>query len=518
MRVLFTIPYSPNDIRDSLGFVTPPLGLGYLASYLRESGSHKVVIHDGMLHKTDDAEFAELMSRFRPDVVGISAQATPAIYDVYRLAAVAKKTDIDCRVVVGGAHASFSDALILRDAPQIDFVVRGEGEYVMLDLLERMGTGQLEKVKGITYRISSEIKRNPLSRPIEDLDTLPFPAYDLMDMNQYLQEPIRVGTMISSRGCPYSCTFCSSSRSSGKKWRGRSAENVIAEVDLLAKRYKINELEFLDDLFCYNPLRVKQICELMKTRNYSLDWTCSVRADILCNNPIMARWLKQAGCRSVYIGVESGNQRVLDMMRKGITISQVWKANEIARWANLERIFSFVLGYPGETKEEARSTIDIACRLNPEIAQFTICTPYPGTPLFEHAQKEGLLKAESWRDYSVLAPVMEYPAISKKELKRILYQAYFKFYLRPSVIWRQLKSKNVYLLGKILEGIRAYIRKRTSLARQESTLTHKSYRYKDTDGNVERSQRDCLTNAAEAEIALVRMPPESKCEDKISSR
>ncbi|MFX1270666.1 MAG: B12-binding domain-containing radical SAM protein [Promethearchaeota archaeon] len=481
MRVLFTIPYSPNDIRDSLGFVTPPLGLGYLASYLREFGSHEVAIHDGMLHQTNDAEFAEVISRFRPDVVGISAQATPAIYDVYRLAAVAKDSDLDCKVVVGGAHASFSDALILRDAPQIDFVVRGEGEYVMLDLLERMGTDQLEKVKGITYRMSSEIKRNPLSRPIEDLDTLPFPAYDLMDMKQYLQGPIRVGTMISSRGCPFSCTFCSSSRSSGKKWRGRSAENVIAEVDLLVRRYKIDELEFLDDLFCYDPLRVKQICELIRTRNYSLGWTCSARADILSNNPVMAKRLKQAGCRSVYIGVESGSQRVLDLMRKGITLEQVWRSNEIAKYAKLERIFSFVLGYPGETVEEAMSTVGLACRLNPEIAQFTICTPYPGTPLFEQAKREGLLNAKSWKEYSVLAPVMKLAAINEKKLKTILYQAYLRFYMRPSVIWRQIKSKNTYLLGKIWEGIRAYFRKRRLLANQEAALTHRSHMRKNSD-------------------------------------
>ncbi|MHA2353231.1 MAG: B12-binding domain-containing radical SAM protein, partial [Candidatus Thorarchaeota archaeon] len=452
MRVLFTIPYSPNDIRDALGFVTPPLGLGYLASYLREFGSHEVVIHDGMLHQTNDCEFTELISRFRPDVVGISAQATPAIYDVYRLASVVKDSDSDCKVVVGGAHASFSDDLILRDAPQIDFVVRGEGEHVMFDLLERMGTDQLEKVKGITYRENSNIKRNPLSTPIEDLDSLPFPAYDLLDMNQYLQGPIRVGTMISSRGCPYRCTFCSSSRSSGKKWRGRSAENVIAEVDLLVKRYKIDELEFLDDLFCYDPLRVRKICDLMRTRNYSLGWTCSIRADILSDNPLMAKWVKKAGCRSVYVGVESGSQRVLDMMRKGTTLKQVWRANEIARWANLERIFSFVLGYPGETVEEAISTIDIACRLDPEVAQFTICTPYPGTPLFEHAKKEGLLKAKSWRDYSVLAPVMKLATISDKKLKRMLYQAYLRFYFRPAYLWRQIKLKNMYFLRKIWEG------------------------------------------------------------------
>ncbi|MFW9834383.1 MAG: B12-binding domain-containing radical SAM protein [Candidatus Thorarchaeota archaeon] len=463
VRVLLTIPNSSNEIRDSLGYITPPLGIGYVASYLREFGGHEVVIHDGILHKTTDNEFAELVLNYRPHVVGISAQATPAIYDVYRLAAIVKDSDPDCRVVVGGAHASFSDDIILKDAPQIDFVVRGEGERVMLDLLENMTTDQLERVKGISYRIKSIIKRNPLPPLNEDLDLLPFPAYDLMDMNQYLQGPVRIGTMISSRGCPYRCTFCSSSRTSGKKWRGRSAESVIAEVDLLVKKYKIRELEFLDDLFCYDPLRVKQICDLMRTRNYSLGWTCSVRADILSNNPNMAGWLRRAGCHSVYMGVESGSQRVLDMMRKDITLSQVWRSNEIAKWANLNRIFSFMLGYPGETIEEVKSTVDIACRLDPEIAQITICTPYPGTPLYEYAKKEDLLNAKSWRDYSVLTPVMKLKEISDKQLKRILYQAYLRFYLRPSFLWRQIKLKNTYLIGRVWEGIKEYVRRQSSL-------------------------------------------------------
>jgi radical SAM superfamily enzyme YgiQ (UPF0313 family) len=162
------------------------------------------------------------------------------------------------------------------------------------------------------------------------------------------------------------------------------------------------------------------------------------------------------------------------------------------------------------------STIHMACRLNPEIAQFTICTPYPGTPLFEHAKKEGLLQAKSWRDYSVLAPVMELTTISKKKLKEILYQAYFRFYLRPSVIWRQLKSNNTFFLGKILEGIRAYIRKRSRLARQEPTLTHKISKCKDSYGITERPQGDRLTITAEAEIALMGSPSESKCEGKIN--
>lgn len=501
MRVLLTLPYSNNDIRDGLGFVSPPLGLGYIASYLREYGSHDIMLFDGMLHQTSDHGFAEVVSKYRPDVVGISAQATPAIYDVYRWAAVAKEANLDSTVVVGGAHASFSDAQILRDAPQIDFVVRGEGERVMLNLLEQIGTDNLDKVKGITYRTQLNIRRNPLPPHITDLDSIPFPAYDLMEMNLYLQGPIRVGTMISSRGCPYKCTFCSSSRSSGKKWRGRSADNVISEMELLIKRYKIKALEFLDDLFCYDPLRVKRICDLIGTRDISIDWTCSVRADILSSNPLMAEWLKKAGCHSVYMGVESGRQRVLDLMCKGTTLQQIWRANEIAKEAKLERILSFIFGFPSETIEEAASTLEFACRLNPEIAQFTICTPYPGTPLFETAKKQGILRADSWKDYSVMKPVMQLKTISEKKLRKLLHQAYLRFYLRPSFIWSQIKSKNTFFLRKILEGIRVYLRRRAMHGQEERISTHEDLIRRNFSPYTDAHRMDFLSYASKSETA-----------------
>lgn len=470
MRVLLAMPNSANDIRDSLGFASAPLGLAYIASYLREFGDHEVVIHDGMLDQTTDKDFGKLLSSIRPDIVGISAQATPAIYDAYRLAELVKEYDPDCSTVVGGAHVSFADDLTLNESPQIDFVARGEGERVMYDLVSELESGRYTEVKGITYRDGSTIKRNPRPPPIKDLDSIPFPAYDLLDMGAYFQGPVRAGTMVSSRGCPYRCTFCSSSRLSGKKWRGRSAENVIEEVELLRKKYKVNEIEFLDDLFSYDSRRVKNICDMMETHAATLRWTCSVRADLLSRNPRMAQWLKRGGCHMVYMGVESGSQRILDLMRKGVSLNQVWRANAIAKHAGLQRIFSFIFGYPTETRKEAESTIALARHLDPELAQFTICTPYPGTPLYKEAEREGWLGARSWRDYSVLAPVMKLSTMSKAQIRKILYEAYLMFYIRPSYLWRQIRSGNLPLLRKMVEAIKAYWLKRSTLGTKEDEV------------------------------------------------
>ncbi|MGY5853692.1 MAG: radical SAM protein, partial [Candidatus Thorarchaeota archaeon] len=256
------------------------------------------------------------------------------------------------------------------------------------------------------------------------------------------------------------CTFCSSSRVSGKRWRGRSAESIVEEIEYLMRTYGIYEIEFLDDLFSYDPKRVVTICNLLLSKNIKPSWTCSTRADILASNPEMAMWLKAAGCHTVYMGVESGSPRILKLMKKGITLDHVYRSMRAIKASGLGSILSFILGYPGETPSEMDATIQLAKKLDPEFAQFTICTPYPGTPLFETAKMNNWLQPNSWHDFSVLGTAMDIPDVSIEELKEFLYKAYLKFYLRPSFLWRQIRSKNLFLVSKVIQGIRRYIRQR----------------------------------------------------------
>ncbi|MHA2286647.1 MAG: B12-binding domain-containing radical SAM protein [Candidatus Thorarchaeota archaeon] len=431
-RVLLTVPYTVCDIRESLEATSPPLGVGYIASYLRDIGKHEVMIHDGLLQRSSNAGFRKLLEAFNPDIVGISGQTTPSIYDVYNAASTVKSFNTSTLVVVGGSHVTYEDEQVLRECPDIDAVVRGEGELTMNSLVETYTrTGGFEGVLGTTINTGGYIQRNQDMPFINDLDSLPFPAYDLLDLTQYFTSKDRIATMVTSRGCPYQCTFCSSSRIVGKRWRGRSSRNVLNEVKLLSDKYKVNEIAFLDDLFTFNRNRVQEICNGLTKSRSEIGWTCSSRADILSKSPEIANMLRSAGCHTLYIGAESGSQRVLNSMRKGITLNQVRRSVKIAKDAGLAVILSFVFGFPGETQSEMQSTIDFACNLDPSLAQFTICTPYPGTPLYYEANQNGWLDATDWEKFTVLDAVMDLPGMTRKTIKRQLHKAYLRFYMRP---------------------------------------------------------------------------------------
>jgi radical SAM superfamily enzyme YgiQ (UPF0313 family) len=451
LRVLLTVPNSKCDVKDSVGVQPPPLGLGYIASYIRTFGNHDVMIHDALLARSTDEDFCSVLESFSPDLVGISGTATPTIYDTYRAARLVKKYDSKIHVVAGGAHVTFEDRGVLSECPDIDIVVRGEGEITMDSLLNAIeGKKRLADVKGITYRVDSHVVRTPDMPHIQDLDRLPFPAYDLLDLRKYFAGNFPWATMITSRGCPYRCVFCSSSRIVGKRWRGRSPTNVVEEVEMLEKEYGVREIEFLDDLFTFDRERVREFCKLLSSKSTSFGWTCSTRADVMARWPDMAKWLRAAGCHTVYIGAESGSQRILNLLKKGILVDDIVKSVRILKREGLGVILSFVIGTPSETRQEIDATIDLACSLDPDLAQFTVCTPYPGTPLFDEARRNGWLVPGEWSKYSVLDPVMDVPGFEKRDIKGFLHRAYLRFYIRACFLWKHLKARNFHIFRMMI--------------------------------------------------------------------
>ncbi|RLF16500.1 MAG: B12-binding domain-containing radical SAM protein [Thermoprotei archaeon] len=448
MRVMLVQPNSASAVKSVLGATGVPLGLAYLAATLRDE--HDVRVVDAL---TLDYTLDDLRREFRkyePDVVGVTA-TTPAIYDAYAVARLAKKLNPEVKTVVGGPHVTFTAEETLAECEAIDVVVRGEGELTLKELLSAWERGlPLKGVGGITFRHKSKIRSNEPRPFMKNLDELPFPAYDLLPMKKYEISGHRFGNVMTSRGCPFKCIFCASSTLFGKKWRARSPENVIDELRLLRDEYGIREIEFLDDTFTLSKKRAERICDLMIRERLEISWSCSSHVNTVSKK--LAEKLKKAGCHSVYVGVESGSQRILDIIGKNTTLEKAERAVKTLKEAGLNVLASFIIGVPGETVSTIKSTIRLAKKLKPTYAQFTLCTPFPGTKLFELALKRGLLLTRNWARYTTLEPVMSIPGMTAEQLKKWLRKAYLSFYLRPRFLLEQILCRRFFVLKKALLG------------------------------------------------------------------
>ncbi|HHJ00587.1 MAG TPA: radical SAM protein [Candidatus Aerophobetes bacterium] len=455
MRVLFVLPPSKFALKEAAGITALPLGLAYLASVLEREG-HKVKVLDCPTLEYDLKDLEREIKGFSPQVMGITS-TTSTIYDAYKVARLTKEINPKAVVVIGGPHVSFTAEQTLRECPFIDVVVRGEGETTTEELITCLEEGQpLEEVRGISFRKGEKVVETENRPFIENLDELPFPAYHLLPMDRYKVGRHHFANIITSRGCPFSCIFCSSSQLCGKRWRARSPENVIEELKVLKYEYNISEVEFLDDTFTLNSPRAEKICDLMIRENLNLSWSASSRVNTLTQR--LANKMRKAGCHTIYLGIESGSQKILDLIQKGTNLVQVERAVEILKGAKINVLGSFIIGIPGETIKSIKKTIKLAKKLNLNFAQFSICTPYPGTKLFDIAREKGFLLTRDWSKYTILDPVMKTPGILSKELKRWLLKAYLSFYLRPKFFLEQAKRRDLFFFRKALKAGLNYIR------------------------------------------------------------
>ena len=463
MKILLVEPNSRFAIRRVLGVSGPPLGLASIASYIREygNGRHEVRLVDALTLNYTKSDFQNLVRGFSPDVVGVSAISTSAIKDVYEYAELAKEVNPEIITVVGGHHVSFTPEESLHECRHIDIIACGEAEETFLDLMNTLNDGgNLKNVLGIFYRNNGKIRGNPPRPLIEDLDSIPVPAYDQLPMSLYRMGRKNYIAIITSRGCPFNCIFCSSSKLMGKRYRERSAKSIMKEIRMLNREYGISHIEIIDDLFVLNETRVRELHDMIRKENLEIHWSCSSRVDIISRNPGVLKYLKDAGCHTIYVGAESGSQKTLDRIRKGITLGQTRKAVSMIKKAGMAVFTSFLIGVPGETKEDIEKTIDFAVELNPDWVQFTVCTPYPGTRLYSYAKKKRLLETKDWSKYTVLNPVMKLPALTQRELKKMLRKAYVRFYFRPKFIWNNIRYGNFDLMRKMFYAGLRYVFRR----------------------------------------------------------
>ena len=446
VRILLCVPRSPFDpkVKPADLALYPPLGLGYLATYLRHAG-HEVALLDNSVRRYSVEPFKKAVADFAPDLVGFTAY-TVTVNAALALAKCVKEVSGRIQVVLGGCHPTCLPKETLAH-DQVDMVVVGEGEETLCEVAAALSSGgELDGIEGLWYKKDGAIRQNPSRSYIEDIDAIPLPSYDLMELGRYCQGATRriagrkLGTVITGRGCPYQCTFCSKEHL-GPKARLRSAANVVDEVEHLVRRHGIEEIMFVDDTFTLDRNRAMAICALMVERGLKAPWTCNTRADDASDE--LYAVMAQAGCRSFLLGAEAGTQEMLDSMKKGITLAQTENAVRLAKKHGIDTICSFVFGMPGDTAEKAAATVRFARKLDPTFVSFTTACPLPGSELFEWAVREGRLDPATadWGIFSFFSPavpVIAMSALSRQDLIRINKAAHRAFYMRPQYIWRRL--------------------------------------------------------------------------------
>jgi len=412
----------------------PSLGLTYLAAVLEQDG-HQVKIIDCPPCNYSHENLKTELEGFGPDLIGIASQ-TPTIPSAFQSARVAKEACPNSKVIMGGPHATFADNLILTEERTVDIVVRGEGEFTLLELAQtRADERTLHNIAGLTYRNNGQIVQTSNRPYFENLDALPRPAYKYLPMEKYRIYGKIFLPIMTSRGCPFQCSFCVASQMFGAKFRFRSPKNVVDELEWLKNEYGAEGISFNDDTLTLDKKRIMDICDEMIARKINLPWGCQTRVDTV--SPEILAKMRKAGCNEVSFGVESGCQKILDAVHKKFELSQAEKA---IKWAKKEGLFvavSTIIGYPGETKESMQQTSDLMRRIEPDDAWICIATPYPGTELRALVEEKGWKMTNDWTKYNTMIPIFENPSVPSEEYTKMRNEFYRKLY-SPKYVMRQI--------------------------------------------------------------------------------
>lgn len=438
-RITLVNPPYPKQAHQHPPFI--PLGIAYLGAILEEHG-HGVDVIDCQAQRLDINGFKNEIAKHQPDVIGITS-TTLTYKSALKVAETSKEIHPDVLVVLGGCHATFWDEEALNECSEVDLIARKEGEYTLLEIADRSEKKKrLHDVIGTTTRKRGKIARNPDRPYIEDLDSLPFPAHHLLPLQHLRTYGKTVFPLTTSRGCVYWCNFCTAVRMFGRRYRMRSPNNVVDELEFLNNKYGATQFTFYDDAFTVDPGRVESICSEIRNRGLDIEWDCETRVDMVNRDLLLD--MRKAGCIAVWFGVESGCQNVLDDMGKSIKLTQTRKAFKWAHDTGLMTVASVILGFPGETEETALSTVKLIHELKPNDVGYYIATPYPGTPMYDYVKKNGWLKITDFDRYDTATPVFEPSMLSMKKLAEIREKAYRRFYLRPSYVLGMIGKGGIY--------------------------------------------------------------------------
>lgn len=444
--------------------IDPPLGLAYLAAYLREKGI-TVEILDANAQEFSKEEVVKWVKSQNPRIVGFTV-FTHMVTVVADITGKIKKELPSLKIICGGPHIHICYKEFLESFPQIDFTIRGEGEITLLELVEALsGKRDLDSVKGISYRVAGQVISNEKREYISDLDELPFPARNLLPMELYSAPQVLGGvspytTFMFSRGCPFRCQYCISPVVWGRQ-RGRTVQNAVDEIEYVYSRYKIKAMRFEDDTFTVNKNWAKGICQEIIDRGLNhIKWEANTRVGTLDYE--LLSLMKKAGCISLALGIEFGNQRILDLCQKGFSVTRVRETVQLIKKAGMWVKGYFMLGYPTETEKTILDTIKLSQKAGLDYAVFSLVTPFPGTPLFDYANEKGLLVTEDWNDYQfgyTGRRPLRLDTVSEKRLIELYHKAIKGFWYRPSQIVKILKRHPKFALSFVRQNIFRQFRK-----------------------------------------------------------
>lgn len=422
-----------------------PLGLGYISRVLLDDG-HDVDVFDINALRLSKEDVIEELKKRKPDVVGITGFITEYTY-IKWLVATVDETYPNVPIVIGGGLACAAPELLF-EKTNIDIVVIGEGEVTAKELINTLeNKGNLKNVDGIWYRENGTIHKNKHREPIKSLDEIPLPSRELFSVETYIEgmkgrwffkHPIRATNILTSRGCPYSCSYCDHIIW-GHKYRMRSAENIMQEIRLLVNKYNVQGIVFLDDTFVLNKKRIYELCKLLKEEKLGVSWMCNARVDLVDKD--LLKEMKLAGCETVAYGIESGSQKILDEMDKRVTVQQAKDAIGWTREAGIEPVAYIMIGMLSESKETVEETIKLCNEIKLKLAGINYATPIPGTPLYQEALKRGKIKIsleellekwDIWQD-NIIVNLTDMP---DKELTKLKEYAERKIY--------KVKLKDIY--------------------------------------------------------------------------
>lgn len=451
--------FSNSKVCSAISRGTTPLNLLTIAAPLLKSG-HRVKILDLNNIEYPDNSLAKVMKEFRPQFVGITS-TTPLIKKIYKITERIKEISKNTIVIAGGPHPSALPEEVLLES-RIDCVVRGEGDLVFKDIVEN---GINQNISNIFFKknglvVSSKEQGNFIS----DLDSLPFPAYEILDIKKYYQPRISsrkapLGYLETSRGCYGRCIFCNKNIH-GFKMRMKSSKRVVDEMQRMIG-LGFRELQIIDDIFTADMNRAYAICDDIIKRRLKFPWypRGGIRVDRVTLD--LLKIMKRAGCYRIPFGVESGSQRILNLINKNITLDQVKRAVDLAKSSGLEVECYFMLGLPTETEKDLKETINFAIGLNPDYAKFAITIPLPGTQMFEMMHAKGQIKTKDWAKYNFSASAKElydHDSLSWELLGKYYDISHRRFYFRPEYI-----SKMVFKTirdGTFLAHIKGFLKTR----------------------------------------------------------